>query len=51
MLAGADPYTERVIKGDKTMYRARFAGLDKGQAEAACRYLKRNDIVCMSLRN
>jgi D-alanyl-D-alanine carboxypeptidase len=49
-LASADPFTESVIKGDKTYYRARFAGFDKDQAEAACRQLKRNDIACMALR-
>ena len=38
-------------KGDKTFYRARFAGLGKEQAEAACKYLKKNEIACMSLKN
>ena len=47
ILNQADPFTEKVVKGDKTLYRARFAGLDKGQAEAACRALKRSDIPCM----
>jgi D-alanyl-D-alanine carboxypeptidase len=47
ILKRADPFTEKVVKGDKTLYRARFAGLDKGQAEAACRTLKRSDIPCM----
>jgi D-alanyl-D-alanine carboxypeptidase len=47
ILKQADPFTEKVVKGDKTLYRARFAGLDKGQAEAACRALKRSDIPCM----
>ena len=47
ILKQADPFTERVVKGDKTLYRARFAGLDKSQAEAACRALKRSDIPCM----
>ena len=32
-------------------HRARFAGLDKEGAEAACRALKRNDIACISLKN
>ena len=27
MLAAADPFTERVQKGDKSLYRARFAGI------------------------
>ncbi len=51
MLAAADPFTERVMKGDKTFYRARFAGFDKATAEAACRQLKRNDVDCLALKN
>jgi D-alanyl-D-alanine carboxypeptidase len=51
MLAAADPFTERVQKGDKALYRARFAGFDKGTAEAACRELKRNDFDCMALND
>jgi D-alanyl-D-alanine carboxypeptidase len=51
LLGAADPFTERVTKGDKTLYRARFAGLDKDQAEAACQYLKKNEIACMALKN
>jgi D-alanyl-D-alanine carboxypeptidase len=51
LLSTADAFTERVMKGDKALYRARFAGLDKEQAEAACQYLKRNEIVCMALKN
>jgi D-alanyl-D-alanine carboxypeptidase len=47
ILRRADPFTEKVTKGDKTLYRARFAGLDKDQAEAACRALKRSDIPCI----
>jgi D-alanyl-D-alanine carboxypeptidase len=50
-LGHAEPFTERVAKGDKTLFRARFAGLDKDQAEAACKHLKRSDIPCMTLRN
>ena len=50
-LAAADPYTERVQKGDKSLYRARFAGFDRNSAEAACRQLKRNDFQCMALKN
>jgi D-alanyl-D-alanine carboxypeptidase len=51
MLAAADPFTERVQKGDKALYRARFAGFDKQTAEAACRQLKRSEIDCMALKN
>ena len=50
-LAKADPFTERVEKGDKILFRARFIGLDKDQAEAACKHLKRNEIPCMLLKN
>ena len=50
-LGKADPFTEPVAKGDKTMYRARFAGLDKNDAEAACKALKRKDIACFTLKN
>jgi D-alanyl-D-alanine carboxypeptidase len=51
LLGSADGFTERVVKGSKELYRARFAGLDKDQAEAACHYFKRNDIACMALKN
>ncbi|MGH6728227.1 MAG: serine hydrolase [Pseudolabrys sp.] len=50
-LGRADPFTERVAKGDKSLYRARFAGLDKDQAQIACRHLKRNEIPCMLVKN
>jgi D-alanyl-D-alanine carboxypeptidase len=51
-LAHADPFTEPVVKGDRTFYRARFAGLhNKDEAEAICRKLKRNDIDCMTIKN
>jgi D-alanyl-D-alanine carboxypeptidase len=51
ILSRASPFTEAVVKGDKTFYRARFAGLQKDEAEAACRQLKRNDIDCMTIKN
>jgi D-alanyl-D-alanine carboxypeptidase len=52
LLAKADPFTEPVVaKGDKKLYRARFAGLDRDQAEAACKALKRSDISCITVRN
>ena len=50
-LRAANPFTEPVAKGAKTLYRARFAGLEKSQAEIACKYLKRSDIPCMMLKN
>jgi len=51
LLGHADAFTERVAKGDKSLYRARFAGLDKDQAEIACKHLKRSEIPCMLLKN
>jgi D-alanyl-D-alanine carboxypeptidase len=51
LLGKADPFTERIVKGSTELYRARFAGLDKDRAEAACRYFKKNEIACMPLKN
>ncbi|MGB3503862.1 MAG: D-alanyl-D-alanine carboxypeptidase, partial [Xanthobacteraceae bacterium] len=52
MLGKADPFTETVVtRGDKKLYRARFAGLERDQAEAVCKRLKRSDISCITLRN
>jgi D-alanyl-D-alanine carboxypeptidase len=45
-LASAKPLTEKVRKGDLTLYRARFAVLDSASAEAACRSLKRTGFSC-----
>ncbi len=50
-LGKADPFTERTTKGDKALFRARFAGLDRSQAETACKHLKRSDIPCMVVKN
>jgi D-alanyl-D-alanine carboxypeptidase len=50
-LASAKPVTEKVRKGDATLYRARFAGLDSASAEAACRSLKRNGFSCFTAHN
>jgi D-alanyl-D-alanine carboxypeptidase len=47
-LASAKPVTEKVRKGDATLYRARFAGLDSASAEAACRSLKRTGFSCFT---
>src|SRR6478609_8399288 len=52
LLAKADSFTEPVVaKGDRKLFRARFAGLDRDQAEAVCRTLKRSDISCIAVRN
>jgi D-alanyl-D-alanine carboxypeptidase len=50
-LAGTDPFTEKVQKGDKALYRARFAGFDKTTAESACKELKRSEFQCMALKD
>jgi D-alanyl-D-alanine carboxypeptidase len=51
LLGSAGLSTERIEKGDKVLFRARFVGLEKNQAEAACKQLKRNAIPCMLLKN
>jgi D-alanyl-D-alanine carboxypeptidase len=51
ILTGAEAFTETVDKGGATLYRARFAGLDKDTAEAACKYLKKNDVECVPIKN
>ena len=50
-LAAKDPFTERIQKGDKALYRARFAGFDEVTAKAACKALKRSDFQCMALKD
>ena len=52
LLSKADPFTEPVVaKDNKKLFRARFAGLERDQAEAVCRTLKRADISCITVRN
>jgi D-alanyl-D-alanine carboxypeptidase len=51
LLASASPFTETVQRGETTLYRARFAGLEREQAEAACKFLKRNDVDCLAMKN
>src|SRR3954468_16633176 len=52
LLSKADPFTETIVsKDNRTLYRARFAGLDRDSAEAVCKTLKRADISCMTVRN
>ncbi|MGP9811157.1 serine hydrolase [Rhodopseudomonas sp. NSM] len=52
LLGKADPFTETVVsKGDRKLYRARFAGLGREEAEAVCRKLKRSDISCFTIKN
>jgi SPOR domain len=52
VLNNADPYTEVVMKGDKALYRARFAGFQhKDEAEAAYKQLKLSNIDCITIKN
>jgi D-alanyl-D-alanine carboxypeptidase len=50
-LVGNLPITERVQRGHKTVYRARFGGFDKASAESACKQLKRSAFQCIALQN
>lgn len=50
-LARKDPFTERIQKGDKALYRARFAGFDEATAKTACKELKRSDFQCITLKD
>jgi D-alanyl-D-alanine carboxypeptidase len=51
ILGKAEPFTEAVAKGDKQLYRARFAGfVDKDKAEAVCKTLKRSDVPCFAMK-
>jgi D-alanyl-D-alanine carboxypeptidase len=50
LLSDADPFTEPTVKDGTTYYRARFAGLNRDQAEAVCSYLKRNDVECVAMK-
>ena len=50
LVAKAEAYIERTVKGAKTYYRARFAGFDRDQAQSACKQLKRSDIECMAMK-
>ena len=50
LVAKAEAYIERTVKGAKTYYRARFAGFDRDQAQSACKQLKRSEIECMAMK-
>lgn len=50
-LSKAESFTETVEKGDRRLYRARFAGLDRDKAEAVCKTLKRSEISCIAIKN
>ncbi len=51
VLAEAEAFTEKVQKGDATLWRARFAGFDDNQeAATACSALKRSGFACFVQR-
>ncbi len=48
-LQGAEPFTEKVVKGDTTLFRARFAGFEgDSEAQAACKAVKRAGFNCIA---
>ena len=50
VLANAAPYTEPVVKGSTTLYRARFAGFPgKEEARRACALLTKQDFSCLAI--
>ncbi|MBM6594208.1 D-alanyl-D-alanine carboxypeptidase [Microvirga pudoricolor] len=52
LLAKAAPFTEKVNKDGSTLYRARFSGFNEsGEAEKACKALKRSGIACFATRS
>ncbi len=51
LLASARPYTEKVQKGHGTIYRARFAGLEESEAQAACKALKHSGFSCFAIKD
>ncbi|MDJ1157218.1 serine hydrolase [Chelatococcus sp. SYSU_G07232] len=50
VLAKAEPFTEKVTKGNATLYRARFSGFEADSAQAACKALKRSGFSCFATR-
>ncbi len=51
ILADAEPFTEKVQKGDATLWRARFGGFDDNrEATNACSALKRSGFACFVQR-
>lgn len=52
LLAKASPFTEKVVQKGSTLYRARFSGFDEsGDAEKACKVLKKSGFACFAARS
>jgi D-alanyl-D-alanine carboxypeptidase len=49
--SSARAFTEKVQKGKETLWRARFAGLEEGDAATACKSLKRSGFSCFATKN
>jgi D-alanyl-D-alanine carboxypeptidase len=49
-LRHASPFTEKIVKGSTTLWRARFSGFDPDAAQAACKELKRNGFACFATK-
>ncbi len=50
LVAAASDLTEPVAQGSRTLYRARFAGLDAGPAAETCTALRRQRVDCFVTR-
>jgi D-alanyl-D-alanine carboxypeptidase len=51
-LGRAAPFTEKVVHGGTTLFRARFSGFSEAEdAQDACRALKRNGFTCFATRS
>ena len=50
VLAESSPVAKPITKGDKQLYRARFAGFDSASATNACNELRRNGLDCFVTR-
>jgi D-alanyl-D-alanine carboxypeptidase len=50
-LIKAQAFTEKIKKGQETLYRARFAGLEEDSAALACKALKRSGFSCFATRD
>ncbi len=51
LLDGYQPRTERAERGNKSIYRARFAGFDSTSASSTCKALRRRGIDCFATRS
>jgi D-alanyl-D-alanine carboxypeptidase len=50
-LSKALPFTEKIVRGGATLYRARFSGFEENSAQEACRSLKRSGFNCFVTRS